>query len=229
MSITLTDLLTDFRIALNETVAQFWTNAELTSWANDALRDIARQAEVLQDIVTIPLVSSQQQYTAPKNLLRVHYIEYAQSSSYRIPLEFVPFQNMSDMWYTSRTVAGGNPYLWSYWGYPGDDQVGQIYIYPAPSSATGSLNVFYYRLPRKMVLGTDIADLPAGWEDLVTNYVEAQGRRKDNDPRWKEAQDMYQQGLQQMMSVTRQPSDQQTYVGGQTGGGFSQWWSGLGD
>lgn len=52
MPSTLSTLLTSTRANLDEATARFWTDAQLTTWINDACRDIARRTETIQSAVT---------------------------------------------------------------------------------------------------------------------------------------------------------------------------------
>lgn len=229
---TLQDLIDDCRSHLDERAAQFWSDDELTRWINEALRDVARRTENLQAVHKYTTVPSQLTYDAPLDLLRIYRVEYHQSDNYVITLEFRDLNSMDDVWYQTRAVPGSQPYWWSYWGYSHEHERGQVYIYPSTSSQVrDGLWVFYYRLPRVLLLAEPggVADIPSGWEDLVTLYVEMIGRRKDNDKRWTEAQELYEARLEAYISVSRLPTDQMTFFAGGGTGGLPGWLVGGGD
>lgn len=211
MSITYGELKEDVLNHLDATLSGFWENAEILRWCNEALRDVARRSEVLQTVSSYTINANQITYPLPEDMLRIYRVEYRSSSSYIKPLEFQPLQTMDDIWYWSREVTGSQPDYYSIWGYPGGDE-SALYIFPIPSETLADgLRIFYYRLPRKMLNDYDIADIPAGWEDLIPLYVEHVARRKEaRDQRWQEALQLYEERLQQMMDVTRQWTDQQT-------------------
>lgn len=224
MSATLASIREDVRSHVDEGNARFWENAELDRWIHEALRDIARRAEILPDTHAYTVKAEQETYDFPPDVLRIHRVEYRQTSTNRWALEFRPILEMDDLGLTQGGRTG-RPRYWSSWGAPGGSQ--QLRLYPIPSETiAGGLVLFYYRLPHKPVNDADLIDLPSGWTDLVPLYVEYVARRKDNDRRWSEAHALYEERLAQMISVTRHQSDQATYfsaAGGFGGYGYNEW------
>lgn len=207
---TLLDVRTDIRSHLDEASARFWDDIEIDRWVHEALRDIARRAEILPEIKSYTVKSQQEAYNLPEDLLRVHRVEYRQTSTNTWALEFRPIMEMDDIWLRSRTISSSSPYWYTIWGHSGGSQ--QLRPYPIPSETiSDGLWIYYYRLPHKPEKEGDQIDIPSGWEDLIPLYVEMVARRKDNDPRWREAFDLYMERLSQMMSVTRHLSDQMTF------------------
>lgn len=219
-------LRADVRSHVDESLQAFWTETELDRWINEALRDISRRTETLQAVKLIRAETGVTQYDAPANMLRIYRVEYRQSASNIVPLEFRPLHDMDDVWYRSRS-GGGSPQWWSFWGFPSDQDRAQLYVYPSPSETVEEgIAVFYYRLPNVLVSDTQIADISAGWEDLVPLYVEVLCLRKDKDRRWKDAYDLYEARIGDMIAMTRQPTDQMQYFSGGGGGGIPGWLSG---
>lgn len=219
MGHTLEDLRDDVRDRLDETNAQYWTNPELDRYLNEAVRDMARRTESLQGIKVHDVETNRPTYDAPKDMIRIYRIEYHQSSDYIISLEYQPFNEMDSIWFTSRDVPGTFPYFYSLWGAPSAENTSQIYLYPIPGEDIGEgLHIFYYRMPKPMSQDSDPAEIPNGWEDLVPLYCEHVARRKEGDPRWKDAYELYVERLDDMHRVTRHYSDQERFVVGQTGG-----------
>lgn len=204
---TLQDLRDDVRSRIDEVTPAFWTPEEVDRAINEALRDVARRTETLQSIKSYDVSPGKQTYDAPHDQLRIHRVEYRSSSSYVIPLEFQPFHAIDNLWW-SNPSSGGTPRWWTYWGTPGVES-SQLYLFPVPSETiSDGLRVFYYRLPAPLSDPRTKAELPVGWEDLIPLYAEHVARRKDNDSRWREAYDLYESRLKDLMMVTRQPSDQ---------------------
>lgn len=204
---TLAELRTQTRSHLDEQTGRFWDDtSEIDVWIHEAARDIARRAEVLQDIHTIRTKADTQTYDFPPDLLRVHRVEYRDDSDSSYPLEFKPLLQMDDWWVGGRFTSG-RPNVWSSWGFSGDSQ--QFIVYPAPSEEA-NLILYYYRLPRKPVADSDPVEVPAGWENLIPLYAESVARRKDNDGRWQEAYGLYREQLEDLKRVTRTHSDQAT-------------------
>lgn len=110
MSSTLTELLADERQHLDETNAQFWTDAVLTYWTYEALRDVARRTECLEDVRRYTIVGGQQQYDLPTDMLRINRVVYRQSTGYTYALQLSSLQNLDDVWGTAQEIAGSQPY-----------------------------------------------------------------------------------------------------------------------
>ena len=107
--------------------------------------------------------------------------------------------------------------IYTTWGQPGSVASDfDLEVYPAPSDA-GTFTVYYYSRPADLAIdGTDHdteLTLPAGWHDLVVDYVEMRAMRKDRDDRWREAQEWYNQNLLGLIEASIRYSDQ----GGQWG------------
>lgn len=214
---TLAELITDCRSHLDESIAGFWDDVELARWCWEAARDIARRTEWNQKTSTQDIVANQQTYTVPDEMLRAFRVEYRQTASYSYALEIKDFHNMDDLWITGRQVSGSQPYACAFWGAPGsrDGTAArqQLYLYPTPSAAvTNGLILYYYAIPKKVDTNDFNAtvEVPSGWEDLVPLYVEVVARRKESrDARWREAFDLYEMRLAELMKHTRSWSDQQ--------------------
>lgn len=229
---TLADLITDVRSHLDESVIGYWGNDELARWVWEAARDIARRTEWNQKIARLDIEADRQAYTLPDDMFRLYRVEFRQSSSYSYPLDIVDFHNMDELWITGREVAGSQPYACAIWGAPGarDGHAAarQLYLYPTPSTAyTDGLIFYYYACPPKVDTNdfNTYVELPSGWEDLVPLYVEVVARRKESrDSRWREAFELYEMRIAELMKTTRRWSDQQeTSVGGSGFGGLPGW------
>lgn len=221
MVATAAELLADVRQHLDETAAQFWTDDVLYYWMYEALRDVARRTECLEDVKRYTIVGGQQQYDLPTDMLRINRVVYRQTTGYTYSLQLSTLQNLDDVWGTAQEIAGSQPYWCAVWGTPGMGTQ-QLYLYPTPSTTLDDgLRVFYYRLPKKpgSTHPGDPVDIPSGWEDLVPLYVEIVARRKEaRDSRWKEAQALYEARLEAMVETTRQWHDQMNFLGRETSG-----------
>lgn len=216
MSVTLTNALTEIRSLIDEPVAQFWSNAELTSWINQSCTEIQRQVEWAQKQNTIATVAATQAYTAPTDLLRVHRLEFVPSNntSYTYSLDFRGYNEMDAAWGNLKTLPSAYPEFFTLWRMPNDTGVAgtglQILLYPVPS-VSGTLNVYYPRTILPVAAGGDFVDVLTGWEDVVYNWVAYRALRKDADMRWKDFRDEFTVQLEQMKTVTRTYSDQGNY------------------
>lgn len=209
MSVTLLNVRDRVRVAVEESTARFWQNTDLNNWINDALRDIARRAEVIQSFNTsVSIVAGTNKYNLPTNVIRVHRVEFDPTGSSMIyPLEASTYQQMDSMWGVNQSSAG-NPRFYVLWGMPPNLQ---IQLYPVPSVG-GTLNLFYYRLPATASLDADVLEVPEGWDDCIVDYCEAMAKRKDHDPTWAEAMQLYEMKIQRLIEVTRQWHDQSNSI-----------------
>lgn len=206
MTTTLTSLLTDVRDRLNDNSATpQWSNTMLTRWINEGLRDVARRTETLMDRSTITAVAGTQEYTMPTTVHRVHRVEYKRTGDSQIyPLEYRDFNNLDAVWWTSQSITQGTPSFFTMWGFPPSLK---LVVYPTPSTA-GTFKVFYFREPATLVNGTDVAEIPEGWWDLIALYCEFVALRRDADPRWQEAKQLYEDSIAHMMELTQSWSNQ---------------------
>lgn len=220
MTSTLTNLLADVRDRLDETTASFWSDAGLTRWINEALSDIAKRSETLLSKGTVPAVASTATYNLPTDAVRLHLVEYVPSGSTQTyPVKVATRQSMENVWGLNQSQVGSYPMFYVPWGFVPNLQ---MQVYPVPSAA-GTFNIWYYKLPTTLVNGGDVAQIPEGWQDLIPLYVEAIAKRKDHDPTWSEAMEMYETRLRTMSEQLRHLHDQQEYITATSGVGVPAW------
>lgn len=222
---TLLELRTDVRSHVDEQTAIFWEDTELDRWINEGLREVARRSETLQKQRSYTVENGKEAYPLPDDMLRIYRVEYKRTTDHIMPLEFRPFNEMDSVWGYSRTRTGGSPEFYSIWSYPGSGGQG-LYVTPVPSETlSDGLRVFYYALPKQVVEDEDVAEIPAGWEDLIPLYVEYTARRKEaSDNRWQEAKGLFEERLKEMLKTTRNWSDQQNFMVGDNFSYLSEDW-----
>lgn len=205
MAETLGQLIEAVREALAEATESQWDDDMLTRWINDGSTDIARKAEVLQDSYDVDTTADVSDYTLTSDVLRVHRVEffYDSDTDRKLILEYRDLQNMDSVWYTNQ-AREGDPYYYTLWGFPPSLT---IKLFPVPS-ANGTARVYYYRVPTKRYGTTDTVELPEGYADLLVHYAEYRALRRDRDPRWQEAKALYDEGLANMIELTRRWTDQ---------------------
>lgn len=217
---TLTSLLADVRDRLDETTANQWTDAMLTRWINEGLRDVARRTETLMDRDTIAAVAGVQEYTLGTDMLRVYRVEYKRTGDTQIyNLEYKDFNNLDAVWWTSQAITQNTPSYFTMWGYP---PAAKLIVYPKPAAA-GTFTVFFYKTPALLVSGSDVAEIPDGWFDIIVNYCEFVALRRDADPRWQEAKSLYEENLNNMYELTRRWTDQAGSIDSNTGSMVPAW------
>lgn len=205
MARTLAQLRSDVRSRLDESTATFWSDAELTRWVNEGQNDIARRAECLRATDDIAVTAGTQTYDGPTDLVRATAMEWHPSTSSAIhPLTYRDKHSADSLWGTTQGTMDGTPMIWTSWGAP---PTLTIQVYPTPIE-DGELKLFYYKLPTELTTDTDNVGVPTGWEDLVTEYATMHALRKDGDPRWQEAFQLYTDHLNHLLETALRFNDQ---------------------
>lgn len=218
------DLLADVRVRLDESTAFAWTNESLRGWINDGARELARKTESLMTKSTIAVTAGTRSYTMPTSMVKAHRVEYIATGDSQIhPLEGRDYSAADNIWGLSQAISSGTPYIFALWGFPPSLT---IYLYPTPA-VNGTLNVFHYRLPTDRATdGTGDAlavEVPEGWADLITDYVEYRAKRRDNDPDWQAAKAIYDEHVLDMYATTRRWTDDVGLVTNSQGLGIPDW------
>lgn len=227
---TLSSIRTDVQYRITDATGKFWSSTMLNLWINQAMKDIARRAEVLEttDDIAVTGGAGTREYTAPLDIFRIHRVEFIVSTSNVYTLEARDIHEMDSIWGINQIQAQSYPSYYSVWGIMGIDA--KVYIYPT-ASQSGTLRLWSYRLPATVSGDNDVCEVPVGWEDLIPLYCEYIALRRDNDPRWQDAKQMYEQELGDMINMTRSHHDQAHWIttpatnqppwlGGQWGGGW---------
>lgn len=206
MPTSLTTTLADVRSRLDETTASFWQDPELTTWINEACRDIARRAEVLRALpAPIAVSAGTAKYAMPTNIVRIHRVEFTPTGSTNIYLvEPKTREEMDQYWGWLQQSQASYPLVYVEWGIVGGvgNDAHTIQLYPVPSQA-GSLQIYSYRLPVPVAVGGDNLDIPEGWQDLVPLYAEYVAKRKLRDVTWQDAKQLYEDSVQHLVEVSR--------------------------
>jgi hypothetical protein len=219
MSITLLQARTNTRQLLDEATAQFWTDAQLNTWLNEACADTQRRGEWKETVATLPVIAETQSYPAPDNVLRIHKIVFQPTlqggnNQNTYTLEYRGFMEMDQVWGINQQWPASYPLYYTLWGQPGTGTM-QIMTYPVPSQA-GNLLVYYYPEVNTAVNDTDKLDIAQGFEDMTYDYCMYRALRKDADPRWQEAKATYEEKLVSLVDSSRTYQDQAgTFATGQ--------------
>lgn len=216
-------LLVEVRSRLDEPSEHQWLDEELRRWINDAAVDIARKTETLLDRDDITAIIGTQEYTMANDTIRVHRVEWRPAGDDNVyPLEYRDFQSADSVWWTGQIQTEGQPVIYTLWGFP---PALKLIVYPTPSEA-GSFKVYYYRKPTELATdGTEAletVEIPEGWQDVICDYVEYKALRKDKDPTWREAKELYDEHVLDLHATTRRWSDQAGMI--QAGNSFVPGW-----
>lgn len=220
MPVTAQTLIVDIRSRLDEISARFWTDQELLAWANEGVRDVSRRTETYELFTqNIMAVSGQARVPMPTDCLRIHRVEYQPTTSSTMPqvypMELATQYELDQRWGSWQTQQRSYPGYACFWGRP-PNLVMQVW--PVPSQG-GNYNLFYYGLPAPMASMTDIALVSEGWWDLVEDYCTSRALMKDRDPRWKDYKGAYEEGVANLVDVSRKHHDQGGVIIRGSGGG----------
>lgn len=228
MTITLAEATTLVRDALDESTAVFWTNVQLKTWINQAVRDIARRTETIQvKNTTVAAVAGTAEYNLPTDVARIHKIEFVPTGSTQTyPVQLATRQEMDPIWGLNQSQQSSYPSFAVLWGYAGGASSLKMQVFPVPSQA-GTFNIYHYRIPANLATNgsadNTVLTVPEGWEDLIVHYCEYRARRKDRDPTWQEAKALYEEEVERMGSMLRHLHDQQQFITTPSGAGIPAW------
>lgn len=222
MPTTRTDLIAEIRDNLNELTARQWSPTQINRWINLGLRDTSRRVEAHETTIIIPTVANQEEYTLPVDILRLYRVEYFEGASNAVyALEPRDFNGMDTLgWMYHQQSSGSTPVYYAVWGYA---PAAKLVVFPKPN-IVASLKLYYYKQATELPLaaGSDSQpiDMPEGWQDAISDFVEYKALRKQRDPRWQESKQLYEQKILDMQEKTMRHHNQ-----GSTIDFYSQpWW-----
>ena len=153
------------RLLVQEPTAQYWTDALLNIYINEAQMDIAvgcvpgapgsMEEPILASEAYTTSVASQELYSLPPNYHGIRMVR-ARSVSTEDYAE-LPATDIEYARAHPRTSAA-KPEAYFLWGESGTYQVG---MYPAFNSANGTIYVAYWRLPDEMTQDSATLQIPA--------------------------------------------------------------------
>ena len=213
MAVTLTTMLANVRSLLDEPNPQFWSNAELTNWINEACTEMSRKIEWKRAQTTIAVSAEEQSVVGPTDMVRIYRLTFIQTDGENTyTLENRGMMEMDQIWGINQEWPANYPLYYTTWKVP---PVLSIIMYPVPS-VSGTLTCYYYQLATAAVNPTDDIDVLEGYEDLVIDYTMYRALRKDADPRWQEFRDIWKDKLDDLFENSRTFQDQAgTFTTGQ--------------
>lgn len=185
------ELVTQIRDMLDEPTAAQWTDDMLVRWINEAARDLGRATRYLKATDTIPLIAGTSEYALPTNLIAVEHAYYRPGDGRDIPLTPRHYEGMDQVWGQWQNQQSYMPNWFTVIGF---SPSAVIKLYPAPNDSNAELSILYCRVPDELSIPFDSsedADVPHVWYDAIVDYVESKALRRDRDPRWQEAYQLY--------------------------------------
>lgn len=191
---TVTELIAEIRAMLDEPNEAQWTQTNLRTWINEGNRDLARATRHLKATETIPTVAGTGTYNTSDSVIAIEHAYYEDVAGVRrIPLIPKHFENMD-------SVRG---YNWDREGTPqyfttlGFNPSLQVSVFPVPTVEDDNLILMIAKLPAAIDLtgagDASQVETAAIWYDALSDYCEFKGLRKDRDPRWQEAYELYKE------------------------------------
>lgn len=202
----LDDLRSSARSKADETATDFITTIELDRYINQGLRYVyGKIAQRFEDYFVVPgtvgndglisTVSGTQAYDLPDDLMKIVRVEHraagdTNDNNWRRMERLNISNDRLDDYYPVR--EGYSP---SFGYFVGGNKV---YLRPVPTTA---FSVRIWFVPRVTVLsaGSDIPGVPDEFQELIAEYAALQCLRKSGEGIYKEASDIFQLELQNMI------------------------------
>lgn len=198
--VLVSELLTSIRDMVDEPTAAQWTDDMFGRWINEGARDLARSTRHLKGSKTVAVTGGDSEYTLTADVVAVEHVYWtATGDDRRIPLIPKHWEGMDQVWGSWQNRESSNPV---YFTVVGMSPAAMIKLYPTPADG-GSLFLMVSQLWTPIaipVVPAATADVPAIWYDAIVDYVEYKGLRRDRDPRFTEALDMYTQKRDALMN-----------------------------
>lgn len=211
MSITLAAATTQVRDLVDEPSAAFWTDAQIKTWLNAGVREVARRSEWKRTSTSVSVTAGTQIYTGPTDMIRIYRIEWQPSgSSTKYRLEYRDINAMDAIWGVNQSIGQGIP---EFYTLVAASPV-SIELSPTPSS-NGALKVYYYQMPADLATdGTadsSTLSVPNGWEDLPVEWAVALAYRKShNAEQYQLAMTHFNSTLSELMEMATRFTDEPT-------------------
>lgn len=206
MTTTLSQELTNLGIDLDDANNVYNSTASLTQYINQGCVEIARRAECLLDMQSCTAITNISYYLAPANCVRLHQVTFSPLNNPQqiYPLMYKGKTEMNAIWGVNQNLPGSYPQFYTTWKNP---PAISIQVFPVPAQA-GSIGFWYYRLPNPVANGTDLIDLPDGYEDCLRAYVRYCARRRAGDQMWTDDKALYEESLSTLITNSRNWTDE---------------------
>lgn len=218
---TQAQFITFARSRLDEPTARQWSDQDLRAWINEGARHIARNTLALEDRATIVGGVGTSEYLLPSSAIQITRVEFtpsgANTQTYKV--EYSDMKNLDNFGWSQRANTTYSPFVYTV---VGSGATLKLIVFPSQGAA-GNFTVWYYRLPVALS-ETDATqqavavEIPQGYDDILTDFVEYRALRKDRDPRWQEAKSIFDENLGLMYDATRRWVDEAGAIMPQSGG-----------
>lgn len=174
------------------------TEADITRWANDAIRDIVRKVEITNQHRETAAVAEDGSYELPDNFMYIARVTFDN--------RLINERKLQDLDLDSRavdTAGSGTPESYYIWN-------NTLYLYPAPSrGGSGNLDIWYVSQPAALTSDTDVPEIPTYMHEDIVRYCLARAKELDED--WAASQifdaDYEARVMQARYEKSAQPTD----------------------
>ena len=178
--VTVATIITRARYDINESTASFWSDAELTTWINQAIWEITAKTRCLEKAVsTQTLAEDDYDYSISGDWLSIETIIHdsgtttgdSDTSEAGRRLHTLKRIDIRDFGHTRET---GRPKQYAVWN-------DTLYIWPIPDSDQSgtTLILFSVNLPTGVTSTSSAIETPAYFDHSILNYVKAKAYFKD--------------------------------------------------
>ena len=204
MAETVGALIIGVRDRLDEVGARQWSDPQLRRWLYEGAQDIARKTHLLKRTSDIAMTANVYSYTVPNLCLEVEMAYWVPGGADTriVPMIPRPYGSMDNIRGAYPGQGSSTPQLYTVWGYA---PTLAIEVWPPPY-ANSTLRIYGSYLPVAITYPTGASDLtnldvPDGYTDVVIDYAEYNALRKDRDPRWQEAKQLYDEKIGVMIET----------------------------
>lgn len=174
------DVITRVRRSFGDDAAVQVQDADVIRWINDGQVEIVRHNEgALQKTAFIDLVTDQQAYTLPTDLLLLRSLRF-KSLATDLSYTKIEYKNMQQF---DESIDG-----WDGFQYNHDDPVfftmfeNKALLWPIPDKSLSSgIKILYNQKPTDVVLTSDALSLPLIYHNTIVKYCMWQASNLDDD------------------------------------------------
>jgi len=187
----LAQMIAEVRRGLDETTPDFWTDAEITDWLNEAVKVMTSSTQQLQAFYQFTTVSGTQEYALPSDLDELFNVVHFRSTLTPLSLTSPQAAQMGNQnpsipgRFYLRSVAAqtagqgtdGNITLGSIADPPVYSKI--LGLSPVPNQTGDTVTVFYFSEHFTMTELTDTSPIPVAFHRGPVSYAIAMGKQKE--------------------------------------------------